>query len=382
MPTPELTIDLEKIGHNVKTLKELYESKGISVIGVTKAVRGDPRLANLLVSNGINFLADSRIINIKRMRDAGVEAKFLLLRTLLSEAESIVKYADVSLNSDLAIIRKLSKLAAKHASPHKIILMVELGDLREGVMPIDLHHTVRNIIRLQGIELIGIGTNLACFGGVKPNSRKMRQLSSIANDLEKRFNITLSLISGGNSANYNWFNSSEDLGRINNLRLGESVFLGREPMEGTVIPELFIDAFSLSAEVIESGFKPSLPNGEVGLDAFGNTPIFKDMGQIQRAVLGIGKLDVRTEGLTPPSDMTILGAGSDHLIVNTHKKSLKVGDLVSFDLNYGALLSAMNSNTIAKRYVKTADHRRILPNGRGKRPAPQTAFSYGEDQGG
>jgi predicted amino acid racemase len=316
------------------------------------------------------------------MRDADVQAKFLQLRTLLSEAEAVVKYADISLNTELPVIRALSKIAVGSNATHKIILMVELGDLREGVMPIDLNNTVRSVLKLEGIELVGIGTNLACFGGIRPDERKMKQLSSIANDLEKRFNISLSIISGGNSANYNWFASSEDLGRINNLRLGESIFLGCEPLDKEPIPELFTDAFTLYAEVIESGFKPSVPYGETGLDAFGNKPVFEDHGQIRRSVLGIGKQDVRSEGLKPPSDMTILGANSDHLILNTNKTSLKVGDTVSFGLNYGSLLSAMNSNTIAKRYVKTTDHQRILQNGRGKRPTPQTAFSNGRNQGG
>jgi len=377
MPTPEITIELEKIAHNVKALKKLYGSKGINIFGVTKVVCGDPRLGKLLVDNGLNFLADSRIGNIKRMRDADVQAKFLLLRTLLSEAESVVKYADISLNTELPTIRELSKIAVKSNVAHKIILMVELGDLREGVMPIDLNNTVRNILKLQGIELVGIGTNLACFGGIRPDERKMRQLSSMANDLEKKFNISLSIISGGNSANYNWFMSSDDLGRINNFRLGESIFLGCEPLDKKPIPGLFTDAFTLYAEVIESGFKPSVPYGEIGLDAFGNEPVFEDHGQIRRAVLGIGKQDVRIEGLRPPPDMSILGASSDHLILNTNKTGLKVGDTVAFGLNYGSLLSSINSNTVAKRYVKTTDHRRILQNGRGKRPAPQAAFSDG-----
>lgn len=379
MPTPEITIDLEKIASNVSVLKELYGARGISIIGVTKAACGDPCLANILVSNGVNFLADSRIINIKRMLDAGVKAKFLLLRTLPSEVELVVKYADVSLNSDLSIIRLLSEAATKRNLLHKIILMIELGDLREGIMPIDLNSAVRNILKLPGIELMGIGTNLACFGGIMPNARKMRMLSSIAIDLEKRFNITLDLISGGNSANYNWFKKSEVLGRINNLRLGESIFLGRETLERKPIPNLFTDAFSLSAEVIESGLKPSVPFGETGLDAFGNKPVFEDSGQIKRAILGIGKLDVNTDGLAPPDGMTILGATSDHLILNTNEKVLKVGDVVTFGLNYGALLSAMNSQTIAKRYVKTSDNRRILQNDRGKRPASQAAFSDNRD---
>jgi len=376
MPTPEVIIDLGKIGHNVRILKKYYETKGIHITGVTKVICGDPYIANILINNGLNYLADSRIANIKRMCGDGVEAKFLLLRTLLSEVESVVKYADISLNSELSIIGALSRVALKSSKTHKIILMIELGDLREGVMRIHLNETVRKILRLDGIKLIGIGTNLACFGGVKPDERKMHQLSSIANDLEKRFRISLSVISGGNSSNYNWAESTDDVGRINNLRLGESIFLGCEPLEKTPIPNLFTDIFTLYAEVIESGVKPSVPYGEIGLDAFGNKPYFDDCGNIRRAILGIGKQDVHTDGLTPPSDMTILGSNSDHLILNTNKIKLKVGNLVALGLNYSSLLSVMNSSTIAKRYVQTTNNRPLLPNDREKRHSPQAAFSY------
>ncbi|SMD32053.1 Predicted amino acid racemase [Reichenbachiella faecimaris] len=379
MSSPEIVVDLEKIASNVRALKALYGARGINIFAVTKAVCGDPNLANILVNNGLNFLADSRLENIKNILDAGVHAKFLLLRTLPSEVDAVVKYTEISLNSNLTVIQLLSKAAVKVNVVHKIILMIEMGDLREGVMPIDLNDMVRKILRLPNIKLIGIGTNLACFGGIKPNARKMRTLSSLAVDLEKRFNIILSIVSGGNSANYNWFTKSEVLGRINNLRLGESIFLGRETLERKPIPDLHTDAFALSVEVIDSGVKPSIPFGESGLDAFGNKPVFEDLGQINRAILAIGKLDVQTDGLIPPENMTILGASSDHLILNTHEKTLEVGDRVTFSLNYGALLSVMGSQTIIKNYVNTNEYRPILQNGRGERPKAQNAFSNHRD---
>ena len=138
MNTPRIEIDLAKIAHNAKKLKELYGSKGIDVIGVTKVVCGDPIIVNALIKSGINTLADSRITNIRRMRKAGIQAQFLLLRTPIpSQAESVVKYANISLNSELSVVKNLSKFAMKNTTKHKIILMVELGDLREGLMPSD-----------------------------------------------------------------------------------------------------------------------------------------------------------------------------------------------------------------------------------------------------
>ncbi len=351
MTTPRIDIDLAKIAHNAKKLKGIYGSKGIGVIGVTKVVCGDPRIADVLVKNGINTLADSRITNIKRMREAGIKAQFVLLRTPLSQAESVVKYADISLNSELSVVKRLSKFAVNNNTTHKIILMVELGDLREGLMPSDLEDTVKGVMSLEGIELAGIGTNLACFGGIKPDEEKMGYLSSLAGDIEERFGLTLEFVSGGNSANYTWFVSTEDVGRVNNLRLGESIYLGCETLYRTPIPGLYTDAFTLIAEVIESKIKPSIPYGEVCQDTFGNIPEFQDHGQIRRAILGVGLQDVLVSGLTPILDIDILGASSDHIILSAKQVDLKVGDEVVFNLNYGALLSVMTSPYVMKRYM-------------------------------
>ncbi len=352
MTTPRIEIDLAKIAHNAKNLKGLYGSKGIGVICVTKVVCGDPCIADVIVKSGINTLADSRITNIRRMRKAGIQAQFVLLRTPIpSQAESVVKYADISLNSELSVIKSLSKFAVKNNTTHKIILMVELGDLREGLMPSDLVDAVKGVMSLEGVELAGIGTNLACFGGIKPDKEKMGYLSSLARDIEERFGLTLEFVSGGNSANYIWFMSTEDVGKINNLRLGESIYLGRETLYRTPIPGLYTDAFTLIAEVIELKIKPSIPYGEVCQDAFGNIPKFQDRGQIRRAILGIGLQDVLVSGLTPRSDFDILGASSDHIIIDAKEIDLNVGSEVEFSLNYGALLSAMISPYVMKKYV-------------------------------
>ncbi len=354
--SPRIEIDLEKIALNAKRLKDIYYSKDISVIGVTKAVCGNPDIANTLVNSGIDILADSRIANIKRMRNAGVQAQFLLLRIPgLSQAEEVVRYTDISLNTELSVIERLSKFAVENKSIHKIILMVELGDLREGLMPQDLDSTIKQVLKLKGIELVGIGTNLACFAGIKPDKDKMESLSAIAIDLELKFGLKMTYISGGNSANYNWFMSTTDVGRINNLRLGESIYLGCETIHRKPIPGLFTNAFTLVAEIIELKIKPSLPFGEASQDAFGNAPDFKDQGPIKRAILNLGLQDVMVSGLTPRKNIDILGASSDHLIVNTRKVELKVGNELEFDLNYSALLSAMTSPYVIKKLNDSMD---------------------------
>lgn len=242
---------------------------------------------------------------------------------------------------------------------HKIILMVELGDLREGLMPSDLEETIQQVLELEGIELKGIGTNLACFGGIEPDEEKMQYLSLLATKIEKKFNLKLDIISGGNSANYNWFKSTKNIGRINNLRLGESIFMGCESLHRKPIPGLFTDAFTMIAEVIESKVKPSVPYGKVGQNAFGETPSFQNQGQMKRAILGIGLQDVLVSGLKPRMDIQLLGASGDHTIIDAKQINLNVGDQLEFDLNYATLLSAMTSPYVIKMKEKILEYKQV-----------------------
>ncbi len=360
METPRIEIDLGKISYNANKLKGLYGSRGISIMGVTKVVCGDPKVAETLVRSGLNILADSRLSNIKRMQDAGIRARFVLLRSpALSQVESVVKHVDISLNSELVVIEELSKYALQNNIRHKIILMVELGDLREGIIPEVLLDTVKKVKKMKGIVIAGIGTNLTCYGGVAPDSEKMRTLSALARDIEDIFNLELEFISGGNSANYLWFVSSENLERINNLRIGESIFLGCETVEGKPIPLLFTDAFILVAEVIEVKDKPLKSYGTINQDAFGNTPEFADTKTMRRAILNIGLQDVILSDLKPSINIGALGGSSDHMIVEDFDQVLKVGDEVMFTLNYEALLRVMTSSSVIKNYNQVKEKQYI-----------------------
>lgn len=349
---PRIEINLTKIAHNTKILIDLYQSKGIEITGVTKGVCGELEVAQVFVDMGIKTLGDSKITNIQKMRQSKIQADFVLLKIpALSEVESVVKYADISLNSELAVIESLSICAIRHKKRHKVILMIEMGDLREGIMPEDLDHFIEDTLKLPGIQIVGIGANFACFGGVKPADDNMSKLASLAFKIKHKYSLDLTYVSGGNSANYNWFMANEAIGQVNNLRIGESLLLGRETLSRLPIPKLYTDAFCLVTEVIESKIKPSVPYGEIAQNTLGVSPQFKELGEIRRVILGIGFQDVLVSGLTPVLDLEILGSSSDHTVLDAKKENLIVGDEVSFSINYGAMLSLMSSPNIYKKYV-------------------------------
>jgi predicted amino acid racemase len=195
---------------------------------------------------------------------------------------------------------------------------------------------------------VGIGANFACFGGIKPNQEKMNHLSLLADIAQHQFNLKFSIISGGNSANIQWLEDHSTIGNINNLRLGESIFLGVETLYKKPIKGLYQDVFTLVTEVIERNKKPSLPNGEIALNAFGEIPKLEDRGIINRAILGIGQQDIDIDGLIPYLDIDILGGSSDHTILDIKDNDIKVGDLIKFNINYMALLRGMVSPFVKK----------------------------------
>ena len=349
MSAPRLEIDLDKIRHNATALVALFAERNISVTGVTKAFLGCPEVARAMLASGVSGVGDSRIENLRKMRNAGITAQMTLIRSpMLSQVEEVVATADISLNTELAVIRALSVEANRTKRNHGIVLMVELGDLREGFMPKDMAEAVRETLDLPGIYLEGIGTNLACQSGVVPDAQNMGELSTLADALEDEFGVALNTVSGGNSGNIPWFLSGDPTGRTNNLRLGESILLGCEPLHRQPIDGLYTDSVQLVAEVIEIKEKPSCSWGEQAETAFGEKVLNEDEGHITQAILAIGQQDIDPGGLGFPDGITLRGASSDHLVVNAAGKRLVVGEEVAFSLNYSALLRATTSPFVTK----------------------------------
>ncbi|QKV17482.1 alanine/ornithine racemase family PLP-dependent enzyme [Oricola thermophila] len=349
MTSPRLEIDLSKIRHNARVLVNRLGKRGISVSGVTKAFLGLPDIAGELLAAGVSGLADSRIENIRTMRRAAVKAQMTLIRSpMIGQAALVVRTANTSLNTELDVISELSKAARDIGRVHGVLLMVELGDLREGIMPADLEDAVRRTLDFPNIALMGIGTNLACRCGVVPDTRNMGELSQLANAIEASFGPVLPIVSGGNSSNLDWALGTADTGRINNLRLGESILLGCEPLHRQPIEGLHTDAITLVAEVIESKIKPSQPTGAVAEAAFGTAIVSTDRGPVSQAILALGQMDTDPAGLTPPPGIGILGSSSDHLVLDTGRNRLPIGTEVGFQLNYSALIRSMASPFVTR----------------------------------
>lgn len=352
---PRLVTDLKKVENNLNKITEVVKGSGCSLMIVTKGYCADMEIYKLLENSEIDYLADSRIQNLKKY-DGTKKERVLLRLPMISEAEDVVLNSDISLNSEIETIKQLNKQAAKHNKKHKILLMIDLGDLREGIFYKDedvIYETVKEILKLENIELYGLGVNLTCYGAVIPKNENLSILVETAAKIENKFNIKLNMLSGGNSSSVYLIGKNELPEGINNLRVGEAFLLGDETAYSQMLDGFYDDAFTLEAEIIELKEKQSVPEGETGVDAFGNRPVYEDRGIIKRAIIAVGRQDVDPDNLHPiDSKIDVLGASSDHLILDVTKSdnAYRVGDKVSFKLSYSSLLRATTSAYVEKTY--------------------------------
>lgn len=352
---PRLVVDLKKVKNNLDKITEMVKGSGCSLMIVTKGYCADMEIYKLLENSEIDYLADSRIQNLKKYN--GTKKERVLLRLpMISEAEDVVLHSDISLNSEIETIKQLNKNAAKHNKTHKILLMIDLGDLREGIFyknKDEIYETIEEILKLENIELYGLGVNLTCYGAVIPKNENLSILVETASKIENKFNIKLKMISGGNSSSVYLIGKNELTRGINNLRVGEAFLLGDETAYSQMLDGFYDDAFILEAEIIELKEKQSVPVGETGVDAFGNRPVYEDRGIIKRAIIAVGRQDVDPDNLHPiDSKIDVLGASSDHLILDVTKSDTpyRVGDKVSFKVSYSSLLRATTSAYVEKTY--------------------------------
>lgn len=346
-----VTIDLDKVRENARRVRAMLP--GIEIVGVTKVTCGDPRVARAMLDGGCAAIGESRLESIERMREAGVDAPFWLIRAPVPGlADEVVRLADVSLESESGTVGALSDAALAAGRVHDVVAMVDLGDLREGMLPSAVPGFVERAAALPGIRLLGLGTSLTCYGAVIPSRENLGELVALAAHAFGGHGREV-LVSGGMSSSIDLALAGGMPAGVTNLRIGESILLGVSTVTREPVPGLHTDAITVSAPVIECALKPSAPIGEVAQDAFGGVPRFEDRGERWRAILAIGRQDVDPAGIRPlAAGVEVLGASSDHLIVDVHDLHARpgIGDTLSFVPNYSATLRLYTSAYVDREY--------------------------------
>ncbi|MBK6369739.1 MAG: alanine/ornithine racemase family PLP-dependent enzyme, partial [Flavobacteriales bacterium] len=344
----------KKLQANYKVLQKMFDKADIDWGVVTKVLCGNRRYLQELVDLGIKEMHDTRISNLKAIKAIAPDVQTVYIKPPAKRSwENVVKFADVSFNTELATIRGLSVEAVKQKRIHKVIIMVEMGDLREGVVGEALGEFYAKVFKLPGIEIIGIGTNLNCLNGVMPSTDKLIQLSLYKQLIEARFNKVIPWVSGGTTVALPLLLNKELPQGVNHFRIGEALYFGADLFHGGTLPGMNDEVFKLYTEVIELYEKPVVPTGDRMANPSGRKAKFSTADawteRPTAAIIDVGLLDVQPSFLIPDDEkVTIIEASSDMLVVDLGEsaQNYKVGDTMTFGLKYMGALSIMNSRYI------------------------------------
>ncbi len=351
-----ITLDSKKLKSNFEFLEKLFNKHNIKWTVVSKLLCGNKAYLTELLKMGITQISDSRVSNLKTIKSLNPTIETFYIKPPAKRSiKSVVKYADISMNTESETIQLLNEEAKKQKKIHKVIIMIELGELREGVMGENFIAFYEKIFNLSNIEVVGIGTNLSCLYGVLPNHDKLIQLSLYEQLIEARFNKQIPYVSGGSSVTIPLIFQGLLPKGINHFRVGETLFLGTDVYNNKALKNMKTDVFRLYTEIIELIEKPVVPIGEMGTNVEGHSFDFdeKMIGQkTYRAIIDIGLLDVEESHIEPvDKSLSFVGASSDMLVVDLgeNKKNYKVGDLVELKMDYMGTLRTLNSKYIEKR---------------------------------
>jgi len=378
-PYPKLEIDRGKLRHNIEEVTSRCVAKGISVAGVIKGMNGLPELIRVYCESSVTMIGSSRIEQLQDVvrigeEDPALKKPTLMIRIpMLSEVPEIVKYCDYSLESEDEVLKALNdevlrqnkeggKAGAGNIKKHKVILMAEMGDLREGYVGDDLVKAALMVENeLGGLELAGVGMNVGCYGSILPTKEKLEEFVGRAEKVEEAIGRKLDIISGGATSSLMRVLDGEIPERINHLRIGEGILLARDlPLfYGCDLSFLNQDVFRLKMEIVELKNKPTYPSGTIGRDAFGHESEYIDRGNRMHAICAGGKVDYGSEEeIFPPDDaIKIIGASSDHTLLDVEdyvhggRHELKVGDVLTFEINYASMVFVTASRNIHIKYI-------------------------------
>ncbi len=354
---PRIGTDLGKLKHNIDRVVGLCHSAGAACAIVTKCVCADPRVTAVVEKSAADYIADSRLMNLACLKTT--KPRWLLRIAQPCEAADVIAHSELSQQSEISTVRLLGGEAKRQHRRHRVVLMVDMGDLREGVFfqnRAEILALANAVVAQDLLELYGVGVNLTCFGGILPDAGNLGGLTEIAEWLRRETGLPIPLVSGGNSSTLPMLLSGTLPKGINHLRIGEGYLLGNETASGTLMEGFYPDCFALEAQLVEIKRKPSKPIGQSGPNAFGEYVSFEDRGEMLRGILAIGRQDVAPDGLAPlDARVSVIGASSDHLLVDLTRAGdeYRVGDILRFAPDYGALLRAFTSAYVEKAYTES-----------------------------
>ncbi|MEI6452330.1 MAG: alanine racemase [Actinomycetes bacterium] len=348
---PRLTIDLDAVAANTRLLAARLRGAGLSLIGVTKCVDGEPRVGQAMLEAGGAGLADSRLPALARLAAASLGPLTLIRAPQPDELETVAQVADRVLLSDVGAARVLGEHAP---GAIQILLTVDLGDRREGVLPEAAPAVAATLAALPRIELAGISVNFACLSGQLPSQALFRQAEDVLAGIADRCATEPLLSLGGTCVIQHIDGYAPRF--ATEIRSGGGPVYGYDFVSGAGLDGLERTDPVLTAVVLECYRKPPAPQGPGGLDAFGHVPeVALPDDEAWYAMLAVGRRDCEPGGLRPLLPGSYLAGATSDVSVLITPEPLRPGDTVSFAVDYDALVRAVTSPFVTTQFVSRGD---------------------------
>ena len=345
-----LSIDLDKITDNARRV--VAALAGRHVVGVTKVTCGTPEVGRAMLAGGAQALGESRLENAERLRAAGIDAPIWLLRSPTPElAADAVRLTDVSLESELETVLALERAAGAAGKRHGVIAMVDLGDLREGMLPADLPAFARGRRTARAHRARRHRRQSHLLRRHVPDDDNLGGLAALAERVERRLGRRLAFVSGGNSGCIGLMVAGRMPRGDQQPAHRRDHPAGRRHADSRADRSTCTSTPSSSRRRSSSASSSPHAHRQTAQDAFGNRPTFIDRGVRRRAICALGRQDAPPDGLVPvDSRVEVLGASSDHLILDVEELEPPpaLGDAIAFVPNYAATLQLFTSPYVAR----------------------------------
>lgn len=349
---PILRIDAAKLRSNLAYVKAECDRRGVALMGVVKGCHAHPGICRLFAEAGIAALGAARVRHAAPIAAAGC-APWMVALPPVHRAGDVARSFPVSFNSEAATLEALSAAAGAARVRHEVMLMVEVGDLREGVMPGQVVEVARRCLELEHrfFGFKGLAAHFGCMSGLIPTPDSVGRLIHAAEAVQAALGRRPEALSVGGSDFLRLVEAGPLHPGITQVRMGYAMLLGKHPDSLDGHPRLVRDAVLFEAEVLEVKDKPSMPFGITGINAFGERLSFVDRGVRKRAVLGFGALETESRGLVPVlPGMELIGVNSNYSVYDVTDCPVEVlpGQRLRFRMNYKALAQAFHSGLVDK----------------------------------
>ena len=345
---PQILVNLARLKHNIDFFRERCRSLNLELVGVLKSAHSISLLVSAFQHSGIAAMAFSRVGSLERISNILRDKPLLIGLPSAAEAAEVVERCAASFNSEASTIQALARAAEEKGCRHGIYLMVDIGDLREGVPPKQATAALREFFPFLGEKLtfLGLAANLGCASGTLPDEKNLFLLQQTAEEIENQLGLRVSKISVGGTVVFPWILKHQLPSRINQLRIGEGILCGHCPGYDVKLEGLNDDVFLFRGKVLEYAEKVSPPPGSKGLDALGHPPSLGPSGLRKRAILDFGLIDTVSSGLVAClPGVRIVTSNSEYTIVDVTDctEKIRVGNLLDFKTNYEAITQALAS---------------------------------------